>query len=46
MSGSPMLADRGAQTSNGEQCIKVQHVNVHDGGQAIVTGSMQTGAGI
>jgi hypothetical protein len=31
--------------STGEQSIKVQHVNVHDGGQAIVTSTMQTGGG-
>jgi hypothetical protein len=29
--------------STGEQSLKVQHVNVHDGGQAIVTGTMQAG---
>jgi hypothetical protein len=33
--------------SAGEQVVKVQHqhVNVHDGGQAVVAGSMQTGGG-
>lgn len=31
--------------STGTQEIRVQHVNVHDGGRAIVTGSMQTGGG-
>jgi hypothetical protein len=31
--------------STGEQSIKVQHVNVHDGGQAIVSSTLQTGGG-
>jgi hypothetical protein len=31
--------------SNGEQNIRVQHVTVHDGGQAIVSSTLQTGGG-
>jgi hypothetical protein len=31
--------------SNGEQCIRVQHVNVGNGGQAVITDSLQTGGG-
>ena len=31
--------------STGEQSIKVQHVTVNDGGQAVVTSTMQTGGG-
>jgi hypothetical protein len=31
--------------STGEQSIKVQHVNVHDGGQAVVSSTLQTGGG-
>jgi len=32
--------------STGEQSIKVQHVNVHDGGQAILSSTLQTGGGL
>jgi hypothetical protein len=31
--------------SNGEQIVKVQHVNIGNGGQAIVTDTLQTGGG-
>jgi hypothetical protein len=31
--------------SNGEQIVKVQHVNVGNGGQAVITDTMQTGGG-
>jgi hypothetical protein len=31
--------------SNGEQIVKVQHVNVGSGGQAVITDSLQTGGG-
>jgi len=31
--------------ATGEQTVKVQHITVSDGGQAVVAGSMQTGGG-
>jgi len=31
--------------SSGEQCIRVQHVHVNEGGQAIVAGKVSTGGG-
>jgi hypothetical protein len=31
--------------SNGEQIVKMQHVNVGNGGQAVITDTMQTGGG-
>jgi hypothetical protein len=31
--------------SNGEQIVKVQHVNVGNGGQAVITDTMQAGGG-
>ena len=31
--------------SNGEQCIRVQHVNVGNGGQAVITDTLTGGEG-